>query len=85
MVSVTDRGCGLSPVVKEQLFTTKAEGMGMGLGICRSIEETHGGQSWAHSGPGGVGAVSSFSLPLEAGEPPEGASGAPARPAEVAS
>ena len=46
-VAVADRGCGLTPEVKDQMFqpffTTKATGMGMGLAICRRIVESHGG------------------------------------------
>ncbi len=68
-VAVADRGCGLTPEVRQQMFqpffTTKAGGMGMGLHICRSIMETHGGRVWAEDNPGG-GTVVSFSLPLEA-------------------
>jgi two-component system sensor histidine kinase DctS len=68
-VSISDRGCGIAPAIREQLFepffTTKAEGMGMGLNICRSIMEFHGGRVWAEPNPGG-GTVFSFSLPLEA-------------------
>lgn len=67
-VAVADRGCGLSPEVREQMFqpffTTKPGGMGMGLHICRSIMETHGGRVWAEPNPGG-GAVFAFSLPVE--------------------
>lgn len=67
-VSVADRGCGLSPEVVQQMFspffTTKSGGMGMGLHICRSIMETHGGRVWAEPNPGG-GTTFSFSLPLE--------------------
>lgn len=69
VVGVADRGCGLSPEVEAQLFepffSTKAEGMGMGLNICRSIMELHRGRVWAEPNPGG-GTVFSFSLPLEA-------------------
>ncbi|HET9551678.1 MAG TPA: ATP-binding protein [Anaeromyxobacteraceae bacterium] len=68
-VAVADRGCGLSPEVRDQMFqpffTTKPGGMGMGLHICRSIMETHGGRVWAEPNPGG-GAIFSFSLPLGA-------------------
>ena len=66
-VSISDRGCGISPEVREQLFrpffSTKAEGMGMGLNICRSIIELHRGRVWAEANPDG-GAVFSFSLPV---------------------
>jgi two-component system sensor histidine kinase DctS len=68
-VSISDRGCGISPEVRAQLFqpffTTKAEGMGMGLNICRSIMEFHRGRVWAEPNPGG-GTVFSFSLPTGA-------------------
>ncbi|MBK9519762.1 MAG: PAS domain S-box protein [Anaeromyxobacter sp.] len=67
-VVVADRGCGLTPQVRDQMFqpffTTKAGGMGMGLHICRSIMETHGGRVWAEANPAG-GAVVAFSLPVE--------------------
>jgi two-component system sensor histidine kinase DctS len=67
-VSISDRGCGISPEVREQLFqpffTTKAEGMGMGLNICRSILELHNGRVWAEPNPEG-GTVFSFSLPKD--------------------
>jgi two-component system sensor histidine kinase DctS len=68
-VSIADRGCGIPPEVQEQLFqpffTTKPEGMGMGLNICRSIMEFHRGRVWAEPNPRG-GTVFSFSLPVEA-------------------
>jgi two-component system sensor histidine kinase DctS len=67
-VAVADRGCGLTPQVRDRMFqpffTTKEGGMGMGLHICRSIMETHGGRVWAEPNPGG-GTVFAFSLPLE--------------------
>ena len=67
-VSIADRGCGIPPEIEEQLFqpffTTKPEGMGMGLSICRSIMEFHRGRVWAEPNPRG-GTVFSFSLPME--------------------
>jgi two-component system sensor histidine kinase DctS len=65
-VSIADRGAGIPDEVREHLFqpffTTKAEGMGMGLNICRSILELHGGRVWADPNPGG-GTVFRFSIP----------------------
>jgi two-component system sensor histidine kinase DctS len=67
-VSISDRGCGIPPDVRAQLFqpffSTKAEGMGMGLNICRSIVEFHRGRVWAEPNPGG-GSVFSFSVPVD--------------------
>jgi C4-dicarboxylate-specific signal transduction histidine kinase len=66
-IDVVDTGIGFSEVVKENLFepfvTSKADGMGIGLSISRSIVEAHDGKMWAESNPGG-GAVLSFVLPL---------------------
>lgn len=65
-LSVSDSGPGIPPAVREQLwepfFTTRADGLGIGLAICRSIVESHDGRITAASGPGG-GAVLSFELP----------------------
>jgi signal transduction histidine kinase len=51
VVSVEDTGTGLDPAVAhrifEPLFTTKPEGLGMGLSICRTIMQAHGGRLWA--------------------------------------
>ena len=50
LVGVADTGRGLEPSQKEQVFeafyTTKPEGVGLGLSICRSIVEAHGGRLW---------------------------------------
>jgi PAS domain S-box-containing protein len=55
-LSVKDTGTGLEPSVQEKLFTpfttTKKAGMGVGLSICRTIIEAHGGKIWADSTPG---------------------------------
>lgn len=62
---VSDNGPGLSVDAREHLFepfyTTKPEGMGLGLSICRSIVEAHGGRMWADSSMEG-GAELGFSL-----------------------
>ena len=67
-VSVSDRGNGLSDAAREKLFspfyTTKSEGMGMGLNICRSIVEFHEGRLWVDANPAG-GCIFRFTLPLE--------------------
>jgi signal transduction histidine kinase len=51
LVSVSDTGVGLPPQQADQIFnaffTTKPHGTGMGLRICRSIVESHGGRLWA--------------------------------------
>ncbi|WP_342241151.1 PAS domain-containing sensor histidine kinase [Inquilinus sp. OTU3971] len=64
--AVIDTGPGLTPEVEAQLFqpfvTTKRHGMGIGLSICRTIVEAHGGRLWTEPTPGG-GATFRFSLP----------------------
>lgn len=65
-ISVTDHGCGITvdrfPFLFETFFTTKAEGMGLGLSIARSIVAAHKGDIWAENGAGG-GTTIHFSLP----------------------
>jgi len=68
LVTVQDSGPGLSSEACERAFdafyTTKPGGMGMGLSICRSIIEQHGGRIWA-SRKAGPGATIQFTLPVE--------------------
>jgi signal transduction histidine kinase len=67
LVAVQDSGPGLNPKSFDRLFdafyTTKPRGMGMGLSICRSIVEAHGGRIWA-SRTAGPGATVQFTLPV---------------------
>ena len=67
-VTIADSGHGLDPGALPRLFetffTTKKDGMGMGLSISRSIVEAHGGRIWAENRPEG-GAVFRFTLPVE--------------------
>ena len=66
-VSVADTGPGIPAAVASRLFepfvTSKTNGMGVGLTICRSIINAHGGRLWADTGPGGKGAAFHFTLP----------------------
>jgi two-component system sensor kinase FixL len=68
-VSIADTGSGLAPEVAAQLFepfvTTKPAGMGVGLSICRSIVEAHGGHIRADHNPQG-GTIFAFTLPINA-------------------
>jgi PAS domain S-box-containing protein len=70
-VSVQDRGPGINETTKDQMFrafhTTKPEGMGMGLSLCHSIIEAHGGRLWAENCPDGSGATFSFTVPTQKG------------------
>lgn len=68
-VSVADTGPGIAPEIADQLFkpfvTTKADGMGIGLSICHSIIEAHGGRIWTEPNPGG-GTIFRFVVPARA-------------------
>jgi two-component system, OmpR family, sensor histidine kinase KdpD len=74
-VEIRDCGPGVPPELREQIFTPfmrtaeaeqRAEGVGLGLAICKGLVEAHGGQINVDERPGG-GAVFAFTLPLVAG------------------
>ncbi|MET3665483.1 PAS domain S-box protein [Caulobacter sp. 1776] len=69
-VTVADTGPGVAPAVVDQLFTafvtTKSDGMGLGLSICRTIVEANGGRIWFEPRPGGG---SQFHFTLVRGDP----------------
>jgi len=69
LIEVRDDGVGIDPKNMRQLFnaffTTKADGMGMGLSICRSIVEGHGGRLWASCNEGS-GVTFQFTVPFVA-------------------
>jgi two-component system, LuxR family, sensor kinase FixL len=66
-VSVEDTGSGISESVAPQLFqpfvTTKQAGMGIGLSICRTIVEAHGGRIWCEPAPD-AGTIFHFTIPV---------------------
>lgn len=75
-LSVIDAGPGITAEVAARLFTpfftTKPEGMGLGLSLCRTVIEQHGGALDHGPGPGGRGTEFRFTLPAPvAAEPPE--------------
>ncbi len=67
VIAVEDRGTGISASIAERLtdpfFTSKTDGMGIGLAVCRTIVEKHGGRLWFENNAGGRGATFSFLLP----------------------
>jgi two-component system sensor kinase FixL len=68
LISVADTGNGIPPEIEARLFqpfvTTKPEGMGIGLSVCRTIVEAHGGRLWVEPNEGG-GSVFRFTLPTD--------------------
>jgi two-component system sensor histidine kinase DctS len=76
--SVADAGPGIPPEVAARLFTpfytTRREGMGLGLSLCRTVIEQHGGALDFGPAPGGIGTEFRFTLPT----PRQGAVAAPA-------
>jgi two-component system sensor kinase FixL len=68
-ISVVDSGIGIPAEMEKNLFnpffTTKPQGMGVGLSICRTIIESHGGKLWPEPNPEG-GAIFNFTLPTAA-------------------
>jgi two-component system sensor histidine kinase TtrS len=70
-IRVADTGPGLAPEALEKVFepfyTTKPDGIGIGLALSRSIVDAHGGRLWASAGPG-RGAVFQLTLPVAAEE-----------------
>jgi two-component system sensor histidine kinase DctS len=76
---VTDHGTGIAQHVGERLFTpfftTKPEGMGIGLAMCRTVVEQHGGALDFHGNPGVRGCTFRFTLPAAESR---SSSGAPA-------
>ena len=69
VIAVADTGPGLAPEIADRLFqpfvTTKPAGLGIGLSICRSIVDAHGGRLWSSADPSG-GTVFHVSLPVAA-------------------
>ncbi|MEY3271170.1 MAG: hypothetical protein RLZZ341_71 [Pseudomonadota bacterium] len=80
--TVADQGPGIPPDVAARLFTpfftTRAEGMGLGLSLCRTVAEQHGGALAYGPGPQGRGAAFRFSLPVARAAVAEAAPAAPA-------
>jgi signal transduction histidine kinase len=68
-VAERDRGCGIAPALLPSIFdpfySTKADGMGMGLAICRNCIEALGGRLWAESTIG-AGTTAHFKIPAAA-------------------
>ncbi|MBI2306340.1 MAG: PAS domain S-box protein [Rhodocyclales bacterium] len=85
VVDIADRGCGLPSQVAcdvfQPFFTTKPDGLGLGLSITHSIVARHGGRLWSAAREGG-GTVFSFSVPVGEGETSDGDEAAAFPPGE---
>jgi two-component system, OmpR family, sensor histidine kinase VicK len=68
LVRVKDSGTGINesimPILFKKFATRSEKGMGLGLFVCKSIIEAHGGKIWAENNADGKGATFTFSLPL---------------------
>jgi len=66
-ISIQDSGHGVSSKIREQIFdsffTTRTDGLGLGLSICRSLVKVHGGQLWV-TADAGTGATFHFTIPV---------------------
>jgi C4-dicarboxylate-specific signal transduction histidine kinase len=72
LVTIQDSGPGIDPTKLDRIFdtfyTTKPDGLGMGLSVCRTIVEAHGGKLWA-TAAGPHGAIFQFTLPVTGDDP----------------
>jgi C4-dicarboxylate-specific signal transduction histidine kinase len=72
LTSIADQGSGIPSDAADRLFkpffTTKSQGLGLGLSICRSIIDAHGGRLWADNNADHV-ATFTFALPAQNGGP----------------
>jgi C4-dicarboxylate-specific signal transduction histidine kinase len=71
LVTITDTGVGITPENRERVFapffTSKEEGLGLGLSISETIIESHGGRLWSKPSQNGQGTTFQFTLPLSEG------------------
>ena len=72
LVAIQDSGPGIDPTKLDRIFdafyTTKPDGLGVGLSVCRTIVEAHGGKLWA-TAAGPHGAIFQFTLPVNGDDP----------------
>lgn len=87
LVEVSDRGCGLPDQIAfdvyQPFYTTKPDGLGLGLSITQSIVCRHGGRLWSAAREGG-GTIFSFTLPLAEKDLPQAESGERTAPIPIA-